>query len=105
MAVFKCSADVLDARDRAIGSGMAYVHLRLDAEQAQQATGTLSLKCWEPQDDLATCLQLEDGRRLTIAVSRAVMSDCSRNHILRYQAAWPPTSPPTESPADESSEH
>jgi hypothetical protein len=91
MAVFKSSVDVHDASDRPIGAGMTYVHLRLGAEQPQQATGTISLKRWEPQDDLPTWLRLADGRRLSIEVSREVVSECSRNHILRYQATWPPT--------------
>ena len=95
MAVFKSSVDVHDARDRTIGSGMTYVHLRLGAEQPQQATGTVSLRHWEPQDDLPTSLRLADGRRLSISVSREVVSECSRNHILRYQAAWPPAEAPT----------
>jgi hypothetical protein len=76
---------------------MTYIHLRLGAEQAQQATGTLSLRRWEPQDDLPTSLRLADGRRLSIAVSREVVSDCSRNHILRFRASWPPSDTPAES--------
>ncbi len=96
MAVFKSSVEVHDAADRAIGAGMAYIHLRLDAEQAQESTGTVSLRSWEPHDDLPTSLHLADGRRLSIAVSRQVVSDCSRNHILRFQASWPPVEkPPT----------
>jgi hypothetical protein len=91
MAVFKSSVEVHDASDRPIGAGMTYVHLRLGPEQPQQATGTVSLRRWEPHDDLPTSLRLEDGRRLSIAVSREVVSQCSQNHILRFQAAWPPT--------------
>ena len=90
MAVFKSSAEVHDAADRAIGAGMAYIHLRQAAEQAQESTGTISLRRWEPFDDLPTSLRLADGRRLSIAVSREVVSDCSRNHILRFKASWPP---------------
>lgn len=105
MAVFKSSVDVIDASNRAIGAGMAYVHVRLGADQPQQATGTVSLRHWEPLDDLPVSLHLEDGRSLPISVSREVFSDCSRNHILRYLAAWPPTDAsagtnPSETPAE-----
>jgi len=91
MAVFKSSVEVHDDGERQIGAGMAYVHLRLGPDAAQQATGTVSLRQWEPGDDLPVSLRLADGRRLSIAVSREVVSDCSRNHILRFQATWPPT--------------
>ena len=90
MAVFKSSVDVHDAEHRSIGTGMAYVHLRLAAEAEQRATGTVSLRRWEPTDEAPASLQLEDGRQLAIEVSREVLSECSRNHILRFQAHWPP---------------
>ena len=96
MAVFKSSVDVCDRDRRSIGSGMAYVHLRLAAETEQKATGTVSLRRWEPADDLPTALLLADGRLLRIEVSREVVSECSRNHILRYQAHWPPADAPHE---------
>jgi len=94
MAVFKSSVAVHDAANRSIGAGMAYVHLRLAADADQRATGTVSLRRWEPADDVPASLQLEDGRRLSIEVSREVLSDCSRNHILRFQAQWPPAEAP-----------
>jgi len=107
MAVYKSSVEVHDARDRSIGGGMAYLHLRLGADRAQQATGTVSLRRWEPLDDVPTRLLLDDGRTLAIAVGREVLSDCSRNHILRFQTTWPPsdassapTAPSTETPAE-----
>ena len=93
MAVFKSSVDVHDAANRSIGTGMAYVHLRLAADAEQRATGTVSLRRWTPADEVPASLQLEDGRRLPIEVSREVLSDCSRNHILRFQAQWPPAEP------------
>lgn len=96
MAVFKSGVEVHDGQDRSIGSGMAYVHLRLGHEAAQSATGTISLKRWEPAEDVPSWLKLEDGRRLAIEVSRDLLSECSRNHILRFQAAWPPTVTSTE---------
>ena len=36
---------------------------------------------------------LEDGRRLDIAVTQSALSDCSRNHILRFATSWPPRTP------------
>ena len=100
MAVFKSSATVHDCHDRAIGMGMAYVHLRLSPERTQQATGTLSLRHWEPGEAPPSHLRLADGRWLAITVGRDVLSDCSRNHILRYQAAWPPSDPTAHTPGD-----
>lgn len=99
MAVFKSSVDVHDAEHRSIGTGMAYVHLRLGADAEQRATGTVSLRRWEPADDVPTGLLLADGRQLAIEVSREVFSDCSRNHILRFQAQWPPSEPSAGGPA------
>ena len=100
MAVFKSSVDVHDADHRSIGTGMAYVHLRLAADAEQQATGTVSLRRWEPADAVPTSLLLADGRRLAIEVSREVLSECSRNHILRFQVHWPPSEPPGAPAAD-----
>src|SRR5687768_3884465 len=94
MAVFKSSVDVHDVANRSIGTGMAYLHLRLPADAVQRATGTVSLRRWEPADEAPAALQLEDGRRLSIEVGREVLSECSRNHILRFQAQWPPIEPP-----------
>jgi len=96
MAVFKSSVDVHDAEHRSIGTGMAYVHLRLAADAEQRATGTVSLRRWEPAEDAPVSLQLADGRRLPIEVSREVLSECSRNHILRFQAHWPPSGTPDD---------
>ncbi|HZO28180.1 MAG TPA: hypothetical protein VFH48_19570 [Chloroflexota bacterium] len=98
MAVYKSSVDVHDAANRSIGTGMAYVHLRLAADARQAATGTVSLRRWEPADEAPASLQLADGRQLRIEVSREKLSDCSRNHILRFQAQWPPTEPPGDQP-------
>jgi hypothetical protein len=94
VAVFKSSVEVHDTGDRSIGAGMAYVHLRLPADAEQRATGTVSLKRWEPAGEPPAWLALDDGRALAIEVSRTVLSDCSKNHILRYEAAWPPSSAP-----------
>lgn len=94
MAVFKSSVAVRDVADRAIGAGMAYIHLRLPADTEQQATGTVSLRHWTPDGEAPARLQLEDGRLLEIAVSKEVLSECSSNHILRFQAQWPPALQP-----------
>ena len=91
MAVFKSSVDVHDAGHRSIGTGMAYVHLRLPSDAEQRATGTVSLRRWEPADEAPATLRLADGRQLAIEVSREMLSECSRNHILRFQAHWPPS--------------
>lgn len=96
MAVFKSSVDVHDTGDRSIGGGMAYVHLRLAADAEQQATGTISLKRWEPAGEAPAWLALADGRALAIEVSRDVLSECSGSHILRFQAAWPPAADPSD---------
>jgi hypothetical protein len=100
VAVFKSSVEVRDTGDRPIGAGMTYVHLRLPAESEQRATGTVSLKRWEPAGEPPAWLALDDGRSLKIEVSREVLSDCSRNHILRYQANWPPVTPESAPPAE-----
>ena len=98
MAVFKSAVEVHDAADQSIGSGTAYVHLRLAADAEQRATGTVSLRRWEPADEMPASLKLADGRLLPIEVSREVFSDCSRNHILRFQAQWPPSEQPGDGP-------
>lgn len=90
MAVFKSAVQVQDVQSRVIGTGMTYLHLRLGTDTEQQATGTVSLKAWTPADEPPAALLLADGRRLPIQVSRNVLSECSSNHILRYEASWPP---------------
>jgi hypothetical protein len=100
LSVFKSSVQVHDSSGRAIGAGMAYLHLRQGAEQPQRATGTVSLKAWQPEGEAPAWLRLDDGRRLAIEVSRDVLSDCSRNHILRYHATWPPVLPDTSAHGD-----
>jgi hypothetical protein len=99
MAVFKSSVDVHDIASRSIGTGMAYVHLRLAADAEQRATGTVSLRRWEPADEQPAWLRLADGRQLSIEVSREVLSECSRNHILRFQTQWPPAEPSSDQAA------
>jgi len=101
LAVFKSRVEVFDAAGRAIGAGMTYLHLRLDRARAQHATGTVSLRAWTPEGEPPAGLLLEDGRRLPIQVSREVLSECSSNHILRYQADWPPAEPsPPDTPSE-----
>jgi hypothetical protein len=92
MAVFKAAATVRDAQGRTIGEGTTYVHLRRPEGVAQDVTGTVSLQWWEPVGDPPAVLALADGRRLAVVVSRDVLSECSRNRIFRYTAAWPPES-------------
>jgi hypothetical protein len=90
VAIFKSAVQVQDAQARPIGAGMAYLHLRLGTDAEQQATGTVSLREWTPEGQPPARLLLADGRLLPIEVSRSVLSDCSSNHILRFQASWPP---------------
>ncbi len=91
MAIFKAAVEVRDPGERVLGEGMAYVHLPRDIEVRQDASGTVSLKRWEPGADAPSHLALADGRYLPISVSVQKLSDCSRNHILRFQADWPPS--------------
>ena len=93
MAVFKSDVVVQDPSARPLGEGKAYVHLPRGLDVAQAASGTVSLRRWEwePTADGPSLLLLADGRTLAIAVSRDVLSDCSRKRILRFQSAWPPT--------------
>jgi hypothetical protein len=106
VAVFKSSVEVHDTGDRSIGAGMTYVHLRLPTETEQRVTGTVSLKRWEPAGEPPARLALADGRALPIEVSREVLSECSQNHILRYQANWPPEpmTAPTPEPETDAAE-
>ena len=101
MAVFKSAVQVQDSQARLIGAGMTYLHLRLGADTEQDATGPVSLKEWTPADEPPAALLLADGRTLPIQVSLTVLSDCSKSHILRYQASWPPapsSTPPSPTP-------
>jgi hypothetical protein len=93
VAVFKSPVEVRDPGERSLGEGMAFIHLPRGGEVAQDATGTVSLRRWEPGEDPPTglALALADGRRLPISVSREVLSDCSQKHILRFRATWPPS--------------
>ena len=90
MAIFKSAVEVRDPSDRSLGEGMAYIHLPRGQEVSQEASGTVSLRRWEPVAEGPTHLTLEDGRWLPISVSSDKLSDCSRNHILRFRASWPP---------------
>jgi hypothetical protein len=90
VAIFRSEAEVLDEAGRRLGSGMAYVHLPMGRERDQEATGTVSLRSWEPSDEPPALLVIGEGRRLPIAVSRDALSECSRNRILRFTARWTP---------------
>ncbi len=91
MAIFKSAAVVRDSSGREIGEGALYLHLPRGHDVTQDATGTLSLRRWSPQDGEPVELTIDGGRRLRIATSRSAISDCSRNHILRFRTSWPPT--------------
>ncbi len=101
MAVFKSAVEVREPGGRSIGVCITYIHLPRGLGVAQDATGTVSLRRWDPADQIPTHLSLDDGRCLPISVSSEKLSDCSRNHILRFSAVWPPTeSRGTEGKAD-----
>jgi hypothetical protein len=89
MPVFKSQAAVLNEAGQELAEGMAYLHLPRGLEQAQEASGTISLKAWSSNGDQPAALRLADGRRLAISVSRDALSECSRNRVLRFTAAWP----------------
>lgn len=90
MAIFRSEAEVLDAADRPLGTGLASIHLPRGLDREQQGSGTVSLRAWEPESGEPVALSLGDGRRLAISVSRDALSDCSRHRILRFAARWPP---------------
>jgi hypothetical protein len=88
MAVFRSPAEVQTADGQVLGSGMLYLHLPRGRQQAQPASGTVSLRSWNATAPPAA-VKLPDGRLLPIEVSRDAQSDCSRSRILRLQTAWP----------------
>ena len=90
VAIFRSEVEVLSESGRPLGTGMAYLHLPHGLEREQEGTGTVSLRSWEPEDEAPTILQLGNGRRLTINVSRNAISECSRNRILRFSTRWLP---------------
>ena len=89
MAILKSDAELLGEQGQRLGDGMIYVHLPRGLEREQDGSGTMSLKAWTPTEDPPAALQLPDGRRLAITVSRDALSDCSRNRVLRFQVRWP----------------
>ena len=96
MAVVKSEASVISATGQELGRGTAYIHLPKGRERAQLATGTISLRSWNPGTETPTMLNLDSGPALPIEVQLEALSECSRNHILRYRAEWSPgESPPS----------
>jgi hypothetical protein len=67
---------------------MAYIHLPRGPERAQSVSGTVSLRTWDSASGDPAELELDDGLRVAINVSRESLSDCSRNRILRFTANW-----------------
>jgi hypothetical protein len=81
---------LLAADGALIGEGRAYVHLRLPADQAQRAQGTLSLDWWDATvGTLGARLDLSDGPHLTLDVQADKLSECVVGRILRYSTDWP----------------
>ena len=91
MAVVRVEARVVDERGGEIGAGMAAIHLPLGRSRAQQASGTVSLRQWNPAGGDPVALCWGEGESISIQVSRDAISDCSRNRILRFSASWQPT--------------
>jgi hypothetical protein len=90
VAVYKAAARLLAADGALIGEGRAYVHLRLPADQAQRAQGTLSLDWWDATvGTQGARLDLSDGPRLTLDVQADKLSECVVGRILRYSTDWP----------------
>lgn len=89
MAVIKGQAQVLGEGGTVLGSGTAYIHLPKGRGPAQTANGTISLRSWNAAPAPPAQLSLDDGLTLAIEVTAEALSECSRNHILRYRARWP----------------
>ncbi len=90
MAVYRSQAEVLGPDGGVLGAGTTYLHLPRGLDRPQEASGTISLRSWQPGEDLPASLRLEDGRWLSLVVERDAVSECSRNRILRFRASWPP---------------
>jgi hypothetical protein len=89
MAVLRSAAELLGRSGQVIGRGTLALHLPCGREQAQQASGTLSLVYWAPSGELPAIVRLPDGTQLPLEVSRDAVSECSRNRILRLSTRWP----------------
>ena len=90
MGVLKSPARLVASNGAVIGEGRAYLHLRLPESQPQEATGTLSLDCWD--DALSTAgatLNLEEGPTLSLSLESDKLSGCIQGRILRYTTTWP----------------
>lgn len=96
MAIVKSGAHVRARGGALLGAGTAYIHLPRGMDRAQRASGTVSLREWDPAAGEPVVLELEDGRRVMVTVSRDALTDCSRNRILRFTAEWPPAPNPLE---------
>jgi hypothetical protein len=90
MAVVRIEARLIDAEGVDLGAGTAAIHLPLGRGRAQQASGTLALRQWNPSGGQPAALLTDEIGRLPIEVSRDAISDCSRSRILRFSAAWQP---------------
>jgi hypothetical protein len=94
VAIVKYAAQVRTRNGDTLGDGVAYIHLPRGVDRAQSASGTVSLREWNPSAGEPAELELADGRRMSVTVSRDALTDCSRNRILRFTAEWPPRDSP-----------
>lgn len=88
MAIVKSPAKILSGDGTSVGLGMAYIHLPRGKDREQVATGTISCTEWHESAGLPETIQLEGYAPLTVSVSREAISECSRNHILRFSTSW-----------------
>jgi len=88
VAIVKGSAEILSATGTCIGRGIAYVHLPRGKDLLQTATGTVSCTEWHEGAEPPEMVQIEGYEPLTVSVSREAISECSRNHILRFSTSW-----------------
>jgi len=90
VAILKGNVEILAADGSVVGRGMTYLHLPRGQERAQHAGGTVSCTEWNASGGEPTHVAMPDGRIFSISVSAEAVSECSRNHILRYTTEWEP---------------
>lgn len=87
----KGNAEIRSSDGRVVARGIAYLHLPRGVGVRQSAGGTVSCRMWDQTAGEPAVLAVEHGPEVRIRVSKEAVSECSRNHILRYTADWEPT--------------
>jgi hypothetical protein len=90
VAIVKGNAEIRGANGSIVGRGTTYLHLPRGRGRAQTAGGTVSCTEWNPNAGEPRIIALENGPTLSISVSKDAVSQCSRNHILRFTTEWNP---------------